>query len=143
MPIDSEERAAVLKQRSLRLAAMHPVDRRRRPRKSEDLALEEGTPQTRAGERDAAPTPEDQVPGPAQSGPWKLPAPASGGTYTQTELAALLNVKVCTVRDWVARGNRGIRLQTLRAPRGRLTPGAVCEFLEAVNGIEVGIEERR
>ena len=135
MIIKSKEDAIALKRQSLALADEAATERAKRER-----AREEDAPQTRAGERDAVPAPEDQGSG---LGPWRLPAPASGGTYTQTELAALLNVKVCTVRDWVARGQRGIKLQTLRAPRGRVTPAAVCVFLEAVNGIEVGIEERR
>jgi hypothetical protein len=46
-------------------------------------------------------------------------------------------------RGAVGRGQlvagRVVKLLSLRAPRGRITPAALCAFLEAVNGCEVEV----
>jgi len=81
----------------------------------------------------------------SQAGPGlSLPAPRGGVAYSQEEVAELCAVRVSTVRDWVSRGLRCdgdvVRLQTLRAPRGQVTPEALRAFLEQVNGIRVQIE---
>jgi len=115
------------------------IERRRQKKRAGEPLREEGAPQARSNERDAEPAPGDQ-PDALAGETWRIPAPASGGLYTQTELAGLLGVKVCTVRDWVARGNRGERLHALRVPRGRITPAEVRRFLEAVNGVPVALE---
>lgn len=53
--------------------------------------------------------------------------------FTQGEVARLCGVKLATVRGWVSRGIRRIRLRTLRVPRGRIAPGDLREFLVLLN----------
>ena len=72
-----------------------------------------------------------------------IPAPADGRTYTREELAGFMGVTEPTVRHWMYVGRKvageRVRLERLRAPRGRVTPVALVKFLEAVNGVEVCI----
>ena len=72
-----------------------------------------------------------------------LPAPKAG-VYTQGEIAELLGVSVNTVRSWVWGGCKDahgevVKLRTLKYPRGRVAPGALRAFLEAVNGVVVSM----
>ncbi len=73
---------------------------------------------------------------------WLIPPPQAGRTYSAEEVASLAGVQLSTVRWWVSRGRRTpdgerVHLKTLEAPRGRITPQALCAFLSKVNGIEV------
>jgi len=84
-------------------------------------------------------------PGQAPLGParsvWTIPPPSQGATYTARDVAALAGVAEATVRGWIARGVRVggqcVRLASLRAPRGRIAPSALCEFLALANGCDV------
>lgn len=70
-------------------------------------------------------------------GAWFISPPADGCSYRAAEVAGLLDVRLATVRDWISRGVGGVRLRTLRVPRGRVAPADLCAFLSAVNGREV------
>ena len=100
----------------------------------------------------------------AAGSPWLIPPPEEGLTYSIAEVAALLDCAYGTVKRWIARGvhvgrgqlvsglrsrsdcfggvgaGRVVKLLSLRAPRGRITPAALCAFLEAVNGCEVAVQ---
>ena len=71
--------------------------------------------------------------------PMVLPAPRRGGLFTQGEIAQALGVARGTVASWTDRGVGGVRLPTLRAPRGRVQPGALVAFLSKVNDCEVEV----
>lgn len=77
---------------------------------------------------------EAPMPGTPASGGYNLPAPASALGYTVTELANVAGVRPGTIRAWVSRGVRGVRLASLKVPRGRIPREAVLEFLREVNG---------
>lgn len=76
---------------------------------------------------------------------WQIPPPAEGATYSAADVARITGVSEATVRGWVCRGLKvsggEVKLQTLRAPRGRITPAALCVFLETVNGVKVLVRE--
>jgi hypothetical protein len=73
------------------------------------------------------------------------PRPRSGLVYSQAELAEICECKISTVRDWVARGVKAghgmVKLETVRVPRGGVTPGALAEFLTRVNGVRFSAGE--
>ena len=74
---------------------------------------------------------------------WIIPAPLSGATYSQVELATALGCSHRTIQHWLYTGLRvrgqTVKLRALRAPRGRITVSAVREFLGTVNGVEVRV----
>lgn len=74
---------------------------------------------------------------------WEVPPPSAGAAYSATELASLANVELGTVRAWISKGvsvnGQRVKLKTLRAPRGRIVPAALADFLHRVNDIEVRI----
>lgn len=74
---------------------------------------------------------------------WQIPGPRDGVTYSASEVAEISGTKLSTVRAWISRGlavgSGWVRLRTLRVPRGRITPAALCEFLAAVNDVDVRI----
>lgn len=83
-----------------------------------------------------------------QIGAWIIPAPApEHGTYSQREVATLCAVALATVRNWISRGINvpghvaAVRLRTLRRPKGRILPSALCEFLSSVNEITVTVAQ--
>jgi transposase len=67
-------------------------------------------------------------------------------SYSKAEVGAIAGVSVATTKGWVSRGRTSgggkVRLRTLRAPRGKVSPGALCSFLAAVNGIPVRVREK-
>ena len=79
--------------------------------------------------------------------PLTLPAPAIGCVYTIAEVAGVFNCRPATVYGWIARGRavtgRPVRLRRLRVPKGRIAPGDLAAFLEAVNpGLTVVIAKQ-
>lgn len=75
----------------------------------------------------------------------RIPAPPDGGPfYTRAQAAAALKIKPITLYGWISPGllvkGQRMKLETLRAPRGRISPAALCAFLGAVNGVEVRLE---
>lgn len=80
----------------------------------------------------------------AEASIWLIPPPTKGAAYPAAEVARIAGVSLATVRAWVSRGlkveGQPMRLRTLRAPRGRIAPADLCEFLSAVNEREVRIE---
>ena len=75
-----------------------------------------------------------------------IPPPADGVTYTAGEVAEMFGYKVSGVKDLIARGRlvdgERLYLRPLRIPRGRISPGELCSFLGAVNGIRVEVADR-
>jgi len=73
---------------------------------------------------------------------WTIPGPR-GSAYTRAEAAEAVGVPAPTIGNWISRGRRAegrlVRLRTLRAPRGRIAPQALCQFLGAVNGLRVEV----
>jgi len=71
-----------------------------------------------------------------------VPPPTNGVCYDQYELAEILNVRAATISDWISRGRCGVKLETCRAPRGRIFPQAFARFFGHVNRCEVVINEQ-
>ena len=74
-----------------------------------------------------------------------IPPPANGTHYTQDDVARIQGVSRHTVASWTQRGVSAgpkgtVRLRTLRTPRGRVAPAALCEFLGTLNGMVVEVE---
>jgi len=72
-------------------------------------------------------------------GAWLISPPADGNAYTRDEVARLADVSHSTLRSWIRDGIKGVRLQSLRVPRGRIAPPDLCEFLSRVNGLAVEV----
>ncbi len=64
-----------------------------------------------------------------------IPAPMDGVTYTYSEVAAFCGCARGTICGWVAK--RG--LKSLKLPKGHISPGALCAFLEEANDVSVSI----
>jgi hypothetical protein len=80
---------------------------------------------------------------------WLIPGPIDRIAYSAQEIADMFGKKLLTIRHWIVVGLKPadgdsdalVRLQTLRMPRGRITPAALCAFLGAVNGVRVKVKE--
>jgi hypothetical protein len=70
----------------------------------------------------------------------RLPAPSNGVCCSVSEVASFLSIQPATVSDWCYRGVKGVKLQTLTAPRGKVAPSALCRFLSLVNGLSVEVQ---
>lgn len=101
-----------------------------------------------SGSTGQSPAQEGKTGGLAVSPPtWEISPPSNGAlVYTVDEVAAITGAARTTVLGWVSRGlrvgGRPVKLHSLRVPRGRIAPGALCAFLGAVNGIQVTVAER-
>ena len=101
-------------------------------------------PLTEAHEGVAYPLDAEPVDG--EKAVWFIPRPEDGMAYTRGELARLCGIQPQTVQVWMSRGlkapdGRMAKLESLRVPRGRITPAALCRFWGLVNGVTVRMRE--
>ena len=74
-------------------------------------------------------------------GVWCISPPADGSSYSRDEVAALVPTSRRAVEHWIQDGVCGVRLRSLRVPRGRIAPADLCEFLSVVNEMKVEVKE--
>jgi len=75
-------------------------------------------------------------------GVWLLTPPADGDSYSRDEVMTITASSRRAVEHWIQDGVCGVRLRSLRVPRGRIAPGDLCEFLSVVNGMKVKIRDK-